>query len=80
MDSFQTQVDVQNKSTALTSSLMAGAFVGALASGPLANFIGRRGIVCFGLVLFLLGGILQTGADEIGKIYAGRAVSGLCVG
>ncbi|KAJ3339162.1 hypothetical protein HDU93_008548 [Gonapodya sp. JEL0774] len=44
------------------------------------DFLGRRISVALGALLFLAGGILQTAAQGIGMLYAGRCVGGLGVG
>ncbi|ORY94510.1 and other transporter-domain-containing protein [Syncephalastrum racemosum] len=80
MPNFQTEIATSKDSSSLVSTLMAGAFFGALASGPLADIAGRRGLMALGTLIFGLGGILQTGASAISHVYAGRAVTGVSIG
>lgn len=49
-------------------------------AGPAGDYIGRRLTIMLGAVIFLLGGALQTGAQTIDYLYAGRAIAGLGVG
>ena len=57
-----------------------GGFFGAFFGGPLADWVGRRITIMTGALIFCLGGGLQTGAQNLGYLYAGRAVAGLGVG
>jgi len=54
-----------------------GAFLGAFAAGFLADALGRRKTIMSGAVVFCLGGALQTGAQALTYLYAGRAIAGL---
>lgn len=62
------------------SILMAGGFVGALVSGPLSDFIGRKALLSIGTVVFTLGSIMQAGTDTLGRLYGARAITGVSVG
>lgn len=57
-----------------------GAFVGAFFAGPSGDWIGRRRTILAGATIFCLGGGLQTGAQNLGYLYAGRFIAGLGVG
>lgn len=46
-------------------------------AGPLGDWQGRKRTILVGAVIFLLGGGLQTGAQSLGYLYAGRAIAGL---
>ncbi|KAF2093152.1 general substrate transporter [Rhizodiscina lignyota] len=65
---------------AVVSVFTGGAFVGAGLAGPAGDWIGRKKTILLGAVIFLLGGGLQTGAQNLGYLYAGRCISGLGVG
>lgn len=65
---------------AVVSLFTGGAFFGAMFAGPAGDYIGRRLTIMLGAVIFLLGGALQTGAQTIDYLYAGRAIAGLGVG
>lgn len=54
-------------------------FFGAFAAG-FCDPLGRRGTLALGSCLFLVGGILQTAAQAIGMLYAGRLVAGFGIG
>jgi MFS family permease len=66
--------------TLLVSVLMAGAFVGALYSGPLADYVGRKRSIVLGTAVYILGSIVQTAADGVGMMITGRVISGLSIG
>lgn len=80
MPNFQKEIGPSKDAGSLVSTLMAGAFFGALASGPLADIAGRRGLMALGTLVFVVGAILQTGASAISHIYAGRAITGVSIG
>ncbi|EMR66309.1 hypothetical protein MGN70_008254 [Eutypa lata] len=56
-----------------------GAFFGAGFAGPSGDWIGRRLTIMLGSILFLVGGCIQTAAQTINYLYAGRALAGLAV-
>lgn len=66
--------------TLLVSLLMAGAFVGALYSGPLADYVGRKRSIVLGTAVYIVGSIFQTAADGTGMMITGRIISGLSIG
>jgi len=39
--------------------------------------LGRRLTIMIGALIFILGGALQTGAQNLSYLYAGRAIAGL---
>lgn len=80
MPAFKTDMGPHIMNGSLLSTMMAGAFVSALVSGPLADTIGRRGLLSLGIAIFVVGDVLLTGADDLGKIYAGRALTGISIG
>ncbi|ORY65009.1 MFS sugar transporter-like protein [Pseudomassariella vexata] len=65
---------------AVVSLFTGGAFFGAAFAGPAGDYLGRRKTILTGALLFLLGGALQTAAQSINYLYAGRAIAGLGVG
>ncbi|KAL1405140.1 hypothetical protein Q8F55_008764 [Vanrija albida] len=62
------------------STLLLGAWLGALISGPLCDRLGRKRLIMYNTVLFLLGSALQTGAVSEAYLFGGRFVAGLSVG
>jgi MFS family permease len=56
----------------ITSLLLVGAFFGQPASGYLADKYGRRKAIIFGCCVFILGGTIQTAAQNIDMMMAGR--------
>ncbi|KAF5013377.1 hypothetical protein FDECE_624 [Fusarium decemcellulare] len=65
---------------AVVSVFTGGAFFGAASAAPLGDKLGRKWTILIGAVIFLLGGALQTSAQNIAYMMAGRAISGLGVG
>ncbi|KAI9295089.1 sugar transporter [Neoconidiobolus thromboides FSU 785] len=65
---------------AIVSTLIAGAFVGSLVSGILADRMGRKYTILLASVIFILGAGLQSGAMNLGMLYAGRFVAGFSIG
>lgn len=65
---------------AVVSVFTGGAFVGAGLAGPIGDYIGRKKTILLGAIIFLFGGGLQTGAQNLGYLYAGRCIAGLGVG
>ncbi|KAH7401328.1 high affinity glucose transporter RGT2 [Pyrenochaeta sp. MPI-SDFR-AT-0127] len=63
-----------------TSILSAGTFFGAIISGDLADFIGRRITIILGCGIFSIGGILQTASTGLNVMVAGRLIAGIGVG
>jgi len=64
----------------VVSVFTGGAFFGAMFAGPSGDMIGRKKTILVGAVIFCLGGGLQTGAETINYLYAGRCLAGVgCV-
>ncbi|KAI3332904.1 MFS sugar transporter-like protein [Ustulina deusta] len=65
---------------AVVSLFTGGAFFGAGFAGLAGDHLGRRLTIMIGALIFILGGGLQTGAQTINFLYAGRAIAGAGVG
>ena len=59
---------------AVVSVFTGGAFFGAFFAGPTGDWLGRKRTILIGALIFLLGGGLQTGAQNLGYLYAGRCM------
>lgn len=70
--------DVQ--SGLVVSMFTTGAFFGAALAGPSGDWLGRRLTIMVGSIIFVLGGSLQTGAQTLSYLWAGRFLAGLGVG
>ncbi len=57
-----------------------GAVFGAGFAGPIGDWLGRRLTILLGALIFLVGGCIQTAAQTLNYLYAGRALAGLGVG
>lgn len=64
----------------MVSFFTGGAFCGAGLAGPTADRLGRRWTIAIGSLIYLLGGGLQTGAQNLNFLWAGRWLAGLGVG
>lgn len=49
-------------------------------SGLVGDWLGRRLTIMLGAIIFIVGGALQTAAQSIDYLYAGRCIAGLGVG
>ncbi|KAH6695031.1 general substrate transporter [Plectosphaerella plurivora] len=65
---------------AVVSVFTGGAFCGAAVAGFCGDKFGRKITILIGAITFCLGGGLQTGAQSIGYMMSGRALSGVGVG
>jgi len=67
----------------IVSILSLGTFIGAIAGGDLADFIGRKWTVIIGCIIYAVGVVIQmiTGhGDSLATIVVGRVIAGLGVG
>lgn len=65
---------------AVVSVFTGGGFFGAFFAGPAADRFGRKWTIFIGALVFILGGGLQTGAQSLDYLYAGRCLAGVGVG
>jgi facilitated trehalose transporter len=56
------------------------ALIGGFAGGPLLELIGRKLTILLTAPPFIVAGLMVTYADSVGIIYAGRSVTGFCIG
>lgn len=69
----------------IVSILSCGTFFGALLSGDLSDWYGRKWIVILGCLIYMIGCVLQMipgvgGIDTLGVFVAGRLIAGVGVG
>ncbi|KAI6121826.1 D-xylose-proton symporter [Pisolithus sp. B1] len=62
------------------STLLLTAWFGSLLNGPICDKIGRKRNIMGNIIIFLIGGALQTGATAERHLFIGRAIAGLAVG
>ncbi|KAI5815028.1 putative MFS sugar transporter [Pyronema omphalodes] len=80
-DSFSSKFAPNPDETGLVVSLFtAGAFCGAFMAGYMGDMVGRRATIAAASAIFILGGALQAGGQNIGYLQAGRFVAGVGVG
>ncbi|KAE9362881.1 general substrate transporter [Stipitochalara longipes BDJ] len=64
----------------VVSLFTAGAFCGAGLAGPPGDILGRRATIMIGAIVFCVGGIVQTSAQNMSGLYAGRFFAGMGCG
>jgi MFS family permease len=74
------ELTICHRRAAVVAVFTGGGFFGAFFAGPVADWFGRRLTIMIGAIIPCLGGALQTGAQNLGFLYAGRAIAGLGVG
>jgi len=80
-DTFKAKFNLNDVDTGLVVSMFTtGAFFGAMFGGPSGDYLGRRMTIVVGGAIFILGGALQTGAENVGYLWSGRFLAGLGVG
>ncbi|KAL1751284.1 general substrate transporter [Schizophyllum commune] len=65
---------------AITASMPAGSFVGALIVSQLADRVGRKNAVILSGIIWVIGAILQCASVNRGMLVVGRIIAGLSVG
>lgn len=68
------QQNQATRSGTVVALFTAGAFFGAFFSSWF-NMYGRRGTICLGACVFIVGGIIQTAAQNIAMMYSGRLIA-----
>ncbi|KAI0760348.1 general substrate transporter [Fomes fomentarius] len=64
----------------IVGCLLLGAFASNIYVGSLADLVGRRLAILAGCIVFLLGGSIQAGAQNIHYMYGGRFLAGMGIG
>ncbi|KAL7419267.1 hypothetical protein Q5752_006104 [Cryptotrichosporon argae] len=64
----------------ITSSMLLGAFCGSLPASLIADKFSRRAAITVGAGIFVVGGALQTAAQNRGMMLGGRFVAGFAIG
>jgi MFS family permease len=62
------------------AGLAGGSVIGAIMAGPVSNRIGRRDVIFFACLWWLLGTSIQAGCNGIPMLIVGRFINGICVG
>lgn len=57
-----------------------GSFVGALISGFLTDWLGRKRAIQIGAVIWIIGSVIVCSSQNIGQLVVGRFINGLSVG
>ena len=64
----------------IVSIAMIGAAIGALMSGTISDFYGRKPVILGSAVLYTLGSVIMAMSGKIGILMLGRFVVGLGIG
>lgn len=56
------------------------ALIGGFAGGPLVELVGRKTTLLLTALPFIVAGLIVTYADMVALIYAGRSITGFCIG
>lgn len=64
----------------VVSGVIAGAVIGGLFSGPLADKWGRKGVLLFSAIVFIIGALLMGFAPNWEFLLVGRVIAGAAVG
>ncbi|KAK0524327.1 high affinity glucose transporter [Tilletia horrida] len=64
----------------ITASMAGGSFLGALASGPLSDRIGRRNSIATSMAIWIVGSILACAAQSTAMLIVARIVLGFAIG
>lgn len=64
----------------ITSCILVGAMIGALTGGPLADRLGRRGVILICAVIFVFGALASAIAPDVLTLVISRTILGLAVG
>ncbi|KAH7882351.1 general substrate transporter [Phlebopus sp. FC_14] len=65
---------------AIVACMPAGSLFGALAVTSLADQIGRKNTILLSSLIWIIGGVLQCAAINVGMLLVGRVVAGISVG
>jgi MFS family permease len=64
----------------ITASMPAGSLVGSLVSSFIADKYSRKVALQISCILWIIGSILMTAAQNVAMLCVGRVICGLCVG
>jgi MFS transporter, SP family, galactose:H+ symporter len=63
-----------------TAAVLCGAVIGAAGVGPISDAFGRRRVILFAALLFVVGALISAFASGLGLLIVGRAVVGVAIG
>ena len=76
---FKLQISAEEASW-VGSMLPLTALAGGILGGPLLEALGRKNTIIATAIPFMVAGLLVTFAQGVYMIYAGRAITGFCIG
>ncbi|KAM5430413.1 high affinity glucose transporter [Microsporum audouinii] len=64
----------------ITASMAGGSWLGALISGFVSDFLGRKKAIMVGAIIWIIGSVITCAAQNIAMLIVGRIINGLSVG
>ncbi|KAF2838296.1 general substrate transporter [Patellaria atrata CBS 101060] len=64
----------------ITAAMPGGSWLGAIVSGVLTDWVGRKKSIMIGAVIWCIGCVFVAASQNIGMLIFGRIVNGFCVG
>ncbi|KAF2225833.1 putative MFS glucose transporter [Elsinoe ampelina] len=64
----------------ITASMAGGSWLGALISGLISDYFGRKTTIQIGAVIWIIGSVISAASQNIAMLIVGRIINGLCVG
>ncbi|KAI9926322.1 hypothetical protein ASPWEDRAFT_45615 [Aspergillus wentii DTO 134E9] len=64
----------------ITAAMPAGSWLGALVSGILSDYAGRRPSIMIGCAIWMIGSTIMCASQNIGMLVVGRVINGFAVG
>ncbi|PNS19263.1 High-affinity glucose transporter [Sphaceloma murrayae] len=64
----------------IVASMAGGSWLGALVSGLISDFFGRKTTIQIGAVIWIIGSIITAATQNIPMLVVGRVINGFCVG
>ncbi|KAM0799918.1 general substrate transporter, partial [Usnea florida] len=80
LEDFEARFQIEDDETLkgiIVGSYDLGCLVGALATGPIGNQIGRKRSILLGTIIMMIGAFLQFLAPNFGIMTAGRVIAGI---
>ncbi|TKX22040.1 high-affinity glucose transporter-2 [Elsinoe australis] len=64
----------------IVASMAGGSWLGALVSGLISDFFGRKTTIQIGAMIWIIGSIISAASQNIAMLIVGRVINGFCVG
>ncbi|KAF4551287.1 High-affinity glucose transporter-like protein 2 [Elsinoe fawcettii] len=71
------RADVQG---GITASMAGGSWLGAIVSGFISDYFGRKTTIQIGAMIWIIGSVITAASQNIAMLIVGRVINGFCVG